>query len=146
MTDLIARLRLVPRTVTTAGKEGIHCTVGEWCHEAAARIATLEAALCEVVESSWMADDEAFAAVCDKARASLAAPVAPRPKTLVEKMEEAVRQPIPYEGLQSAAPRRNCPCCNGSGHYFNNLLGEKRPCIDCGGAGTLPAAPREEGS
>lgn len=33
--DLVSRLRLIPRSVSTAGKEGIHCAVGLWCHEAA---------------------------------------------------------------------------------------------------------------
>lgn len=48
MSHLVARLRLVPRTVTTAGKNGIHCAVGEWCHEAALRITLLEIALREI--------------------------------------------------------------------------------------------------
>lgn len=47
VTDLLDRLRLVPRTVSTAGKNGVHCLVGEWCFEAAERIAELERQLAE---------------------------------------------------------------------------------------------------
>jgi len=41
-------------------------------------------------------------------------------------------------GIASGPTEIDCKTCFGEGWYWNNLLGEERPCIDCDGLGSHP--------
>jgi DnaJ-class molecular chaperone len=57
----------------------------------------------------------------------------------------ATERPLTFDEVSKEIERIRaaniCPTCRGSGCYFNTLLGETRPCIDCDGRGQLPRLP-----